>query len=1408
MDPDSNHWFELGDAATPAERAALDKFKALLPTDAVTFAWSNLTFIDATGRTNEVDVLLLTQQGLFVVELKGWHGTLTGDQQNWTLTSAMGSQSVRVNPYIMTDSKAKRLAGLLKLKAPNTTAAKNVPFVRPMVVLHGQDSVVQLDDLGATGVWALDGYKVVGLKNRSVSDFLKAPVTNQYDLIDFNRAKKILALVQSAGLKPTPKSRFVGQYSLEKADPLGEGPHWQDLRAIHPTIKAVRRIRLFDLPPGSSAEVRKEIELSAKREYALTHGIAHSGIITPLDYLETDSGPALVFDHDDGEIALGDFIQRRSGELGIDEKISLIREIGEILQFAHSRRLAHRALTPRQVFVRESKSGLHVSIRDWFTGSKSFTSTLAAPMQSKTSLGIAEPQNLINAEGWVYLAPETLTAHSDLPPIPLDVYGLGALSFLILGGRPPATSLAELQGIFANHSGLDLGAIGALEGPFVDLVLAATKQVEADRTPSIDAFLKQLDAAVEMLTQPDPDNRPKASMPQEASTGQMIGDRFEVKGRRGSGSTGTVFEVDDYETGREGLILKVSRDDAAAVRLREEADVLASLDSPRLVRLIEGPLKVDGQTAVLLTDAGDETLALRVQSEGRATIEQLESYGADLFAAVAYLDSVGIYHRDIKPANLGIVRDSSTRKPRLVLFDLSLAREPLAMIGSGTRGYLDPYLGPPKRRQYDKAAELYAVAVTLFEMATGSLPWWRDGGAGPSSPADEVVLVAQSFESAIASQLTDFFRSALAPDVAVRFSDIHALAAGWSSVFRSLDKPKDGDDADDASRDEASSAAVLDTPLTDAGLTARALSAVSRLGVATVGELLGTSPMQVNSIRGQGEKTRKEIQRRIREWKSRLLTSGTAATPRTPGTLDRSIDTLLGGLAPSPNKANGTEVFVLRLLLGVRTPRPGGDPAELIASDAAWPTISQVAELSGVSSGRVSQIVAAAATRWQRGQALAEAKNEVESILTAEGGVAELTELASSLLISHGSSSTGNDRLRLAQGLVRAVVELDARSSNPMWAQRRLGPSGRILIATPVVAERGQSTDPESLLVLAQALAAKVDALIDSKDETYKLLPAAAVRPALRELDKDLALHDDRILRLAVAASRNCALSGRGELYAKALPAEKALEFTLRDVVVRELSESSAQKRVTSRFPTIRELPPRPGLDRLIEAAMPGMRWRDGSYTRLERSDFVSAAGSTTHTKFSSVQILDVERQLAQSLSRKSAVTLGVRPKDFTPTAKSLSQLFGLKRVDVSAEVIRTVRAAARSKNVDWDVVLRADATAASPSDHTNLAHLVRMAVAPLWSRLVADPEPLLLTNIGPLIKFGFGAEVAQLFDMSVARPAARWVMAPKRGSAAAPSADGHVPPMGPDGFVDISPGLASALSKRASTMASGKDIL
>ncbi|MGK0716693.1 nuclease-related domain-containing protein [Leucobacter sp. W1153] len=83
MRADSPLWRVMGDSAQAQEAEALERVRTLLPDDGICRAWVNVTFTDNDGRLNEVDVLLLTKSGMFVVELKGWHGEIAGDQRNW-----------------------------------------------------------------------------------------------------------------------------------------------------------------------------------------------------------------------------------------------------------------------------------------------------------------------------------------------------------------------------------------------------------------------------------------------------------------------------------------------------------------------------------------------------------------------------------------------------------------------------------------------------------------------------------------------------------------------------------------------------------------------------------------------------------------------------------------------------------------------------------------------------------------------------------------------------------------------------------------------------------------------------------------------------------------------------------------------------------------------------------------------------------------------------------------------------------------------------------------------------------------------------------------------------------------------------------------------------------------------------
>lgn len=1383
MKQTSARWHVLGEPASPAEAAALDALRGLLPDDGVAQAWTNLTFTDLDGRINEIDALIVTRAGVHVVELKGWHGRISGDQQTWMHTNPGGQVRTVRNPLYLTDSKAKRLRSLLQSKAPTEKGRRLVPYIGAMVVLHGRDSTIDLDPLARTGVLVMDGYGVTGTPEpRLVSDFLAAPP--HHAPIDSHAAKVIHGLVERAGFVATPKTRFVGQYSLEKADPLRDGPAWQDLLARHPAFPETRRrIRVFDIPQGSSSDRRREIELAAKREFLLTRGIHHDGIVSPLEYLETDSGPALVFDHDDVARPLDAFLAAEGAGWGVDERLALIRRIAELLRYAHDRRLTHRALTPRQIDVVPGSPGHapRVAIRDWHTGAHGIGRggpTTTAP--TTIARGADDVRSLVSQHSWVYLAPEALYGGSELPAIPLDIYGLGASAYLVLTGKPPAASLAELQRTLESHGCLDPSASTPdLSTSLVDLVRNATRRVESERTATVEAFLADLERAEDEFTAPDEaDDRPAPSDPLEAAKGDLVAQRFEVRARRGTGSTGTAFLVDDYVTGREALILKIAKDDAAAGRLLDEAAVLASLDHPRVVRLVEGPLELDGRRALLLSDAGPETLAARLAAEGRSTLEQLERYGGDLLDAVAHLDARGVFHRDIKPSNLGIAPDPGSRKPHLVLFDLSLAREPLEHTTSGTHGYVDPFLGRGRRRRYDRAAELFAVAVTLFEMATSERPWWRAGATAPSSLADRVVLTAELFDPAAAPALREFFRQALAPEASDRFPDAAAMAQAWRDVFADLDTGAGGAGLDQAGRDAAAEAASLDTPLEQAGLTVRALSAVSRLAATTVGELIGTPPMTINALPGLGEQYRKEIQARLRQWRLRLLDPTTDAPAALGG--DRSVEAILRSLIERPGQTAGDK-GALQALVGLDgggQAGPGGDASTF------WLTEADAAATLGVARTRVADALGRAASRWAKSPALREVADEVQSTLVAESGVATLSEVSSAILLRHGSMAEGPERLRRAAGLVRAVSEADARAESPRFAVRR-GSGGVVLLAlaTGTTGERAAAEGGEVALEFAEALGAAADALVREAG----ILPAAPARSRLRESvpARGLDVPDGRVLRLAAAASSAAELSAVGELHRADLPPEEAVDHALRGVGVRELAEAGVRRRVSARFPSLPPLPTRPALDALVARAVPGMSWDGERYARAETSSAGSRA-STTYTRAQTSSYDEVDARLRASLRARSALTLCAHPRAYATAADALARSYGVTVVDVGAELVRAVRSTAERGNVAWDLVLRADAVPGAGGDWTNLLRLIRAAWSPRWAQVVADAGPLLLVNAGPLARYGMTDLLSGLLDQSQPRPAARWLLVPRRSAAATPTLDGHAVPMGPDGWIDL----------------------
>ncbi len=202
-------------------------------------------------------------------------------------------------------------------------------------------------------------------------------------------------------------------------------------------------------------------------------------------------------------------------------------------------------------------------------------------------------------------------------------------------------------------------------------------------------------------------------------------------------------------------------------RLRDEARMLAGLRHPGVVQLFD-EVELAGRPVLVEALAGQSVAGRRVvatlRRNGTPGIEFLQRWGADLLDALRYLEREGRSHRDIKPDNLGVTEVGANREQHLVLFDFSLAAAPSSDI-------LGRYAAVPRALpgrshdpgQWDLAAERYAAAVTLYEMATGETPRWGDGRSDPAFTTAEVTLDPLLFDPAVRDPLEPFFARALAP---------------------------------------------------------------------------------------------------------------------------------------------------------------------------------------------------------------------------------------------------------------------------------------------------------------------------------------------------------------------------------------------------------------------------------------------------------------------------------------------------------------------------------------------------------------------------------------------------------------------------------------------------------------------
>jgi len=230
---------------------------------------------------------------------------------------------------------------------------------------------------------------------------------------------------------------------------------------------------------------------------------------------------------------------------------------------------------------------------------------------------------------------------------------------------------------------------------------------------------------------------------------------------------------------------------------------------------------------------------------------------------------------------------------------------------------MDPFLSLRRPPRWDLAAERWSAAATLYEMATGpatgELLRWGDGKTAPAMLDCEATIDAEKFDAEVREGLLSFFGRAFRRDPAERFDNAQDMLKAWRDVFAAgAAGGRESQGHAELSESEAAAAiaaATLDTPAVALGLGSRAITALDRLGVNNVRDLLRIPPRRVYRMRGVGHKTRRRLGEALGKLRARFpdvqpdaaaaeaatTTTGIGEPEAVVGSVEQLLKTITGG---------------------------------------------------------------------------------------------------------------------------------------------------------------------------------------------------------------------------------------------------------------------------------------------------------------------------------------------------------------------------------------------------------------------------------------------------------------------------------------------------------------------------------